>query len=117
MSYFKDRINAFGYAFSGIYQSFRQETHLKLHAIIALLVIGLAVFFDVSKTDWIILLLAVTLVISFEMLNSAIEKLCNIVMPEQDPRIKYIKDVCAGAVLIICLFALAAGLFVFLRYI
>lgn len=117
MSYFKNRIHAFGYAFSGIYQSFRQEIHLQLHAIIALLVIGLAVFLDVSKMEWIILVLAITLVIAFEMLNSAIEKLCNIVMPEKDPRIKYIKDVSAGAVLVVCVFAVAAGLIVFSRYI
>lgn len=116
MSYFKDRIKAFGYAFSGVFQCFRQETHLKLHAVIALLVIGLAVFFDVSKTDWIRLLLAVTLVIAFEMLNSAIEKLCNIVMPERDPRIQYIKDVSAGAVLVVCIFAVVAGVSVFSKY-
>jgi len=116
MSYFKNRIKAFGYAFSGLGQSFRQEAHLKLHLVIALMVSGLAAFFDVSKTDWIILLLAITLVISLEMLNSAIEKLCDLVQPETHPKIKYVKDVAAGAVLIACIFALLAGCIVFLPY-
>ncbi|PBQ34345.1 diacylglycerol kinase [Sphingobacteriaceae bacterium] len=116
MGYFKNRINAFGYAFSGIYQAFRQETHLKIHAVIALLVIGLAAFFEVCNEHWILLLLAITLVIALEMLNSAVEKLCNIIKPELDPRIKYIKDVSAGAVLIVCLFAVAAGIIVFSHY-
>lgn len=117
MSYFNDRVKAFGYAFSGILQAFRQETHLKLHLIIAILVIGLGFFFDLTKTDWIIILLSITLVISFEMFNSVIEKLCDIVLPEQHPKIKYIKDVAAGAVLVASLFALIAGLLVFLPYI
>lgn len=117
MSYFNNRLKAFGYAFTGIFQAFRQETHLKLHAIIALLVIGSGLFFNVSRTDWVILLLSVTLVIVLEMINSAIEKLCDLVMPEQHPKIKYIKDVSAGAVLIVCIFAVIAGLLVFLQYV
>lgn len=117
MSYLKNRVNAFGYAFSGLKASFSQETHLKLHAIIAALVIGFAAFIDVSVTDWIVLLLSISLVIAFEMLNSAIEKLCDLVMPGQHPKIKYIKDVSAGAVLVACVFSVVAGLIVFLPYI
>ena len=48
---------------------------------------------------WIILTLGVTLTIS-EMLNTAIEKLCDIVMPEYNDKIKAIKDICAGTVFI-----------------
>lgn len=117
MGYIKNRIRAFAYAFSGITQSFRQETHLKLHAVIALLVIGAGFFFTISKVKWIIVLITITLVIAFEMVNSAIEKLCDLVMPEQHPKIKYIKDVAAGAVLVVCFFAVIAGLFVFLPYV
>ncbi len=117
MGYFKNRINAFGYAFSGLAQSFRKEIHLKLHAVIAVLIIGLGFFFDITKTDWVIVLLSITLVICLEMVNSALEKLCDFVMPQQNPKIKYIKDVAAGAVLVACLFAVVAGLIVFLPYI
>lgn len=116
MNYFKHRVNAFGYAFSGVFQSFSREPHLKLHAIIAILVIGLGFFFDITVTEWILVLAAVTLVIGFEMFNSALEKLCNIVMPDLHPQIKYIKDVSAGAVLVACIFAVITGLAVFLPY-
>jgi len=117
MEYFKNRINSFRYAFSGLAQSFRQETHLKLHAAIALLVIGLGFFFDISNSDWVTVLLCITLVICLEMFNSALEKLCDLVMPERHPKIKYIKDVAAGSVLIACIFAIVAGLLVFLPYV
>lgn len=117
MRYIRDRISAFGYAFSGLYHSFSQETHLKLHGIIAMLVVGLGFFFEISKTEWLVVLFAIALVIGLEMFNSALEKLCDLVMPEQHPKIKYIKDVMAGAVLVACLFAVIAGLMVFLPYI
>lgn len=117
MNYLKNRIKAFGYAFSGIKNSFMRETHLKLHLLSVILVVTLGLFLDVSKSDWLILSLAITLVIAFEMVNTAIENLCDMIQPEQDPKIKYIKDVAAGAVLVVCIFAVVAGLFVFLPYI
>ncbi len=48
---------------------------------------------------WIILTLGATLTIA-EMLNYAIEKLCDIVKPGKDNRIKDIKDICSGCVLV-----------------
>ena len=116
MSYLNKRKNAILIAFSGIFQSLKKETHLKLHFITAALVIGLGFWFNVSKTNWIIILLCITLVICLEMFNSALEKLCDIIMPEQNPKIKYIKDVAAGAVLVACIFAVIAGLMVFIPY-
>jgi diacylglycerol kinase (ATP) len=117
MTYIKNRIKAFSYAFSGIAQSFGAEAHLKLHAVIALMVIAAGFFFNVTKIEWFMLVLCISLVIAFEMLNSALEKLCDLVMPDQHPKIKYIKDVAAGAVLIVCLFALIVGGIVFIPYI
>ena len=48
---------------------------------------------------WIILTLGATLTIA-EMLNYAIERLCDVVKPKRDGRIKDIKDICSGAVLV-----------------
>jgi diacylglycerol kinase (ATP) len=116
MNYLKNRLKAFGYAFSGIRDSFLKETHMKLHLLSAVLVVTLGLFLDVSKSDWLILVLAITLVIAFEMINTAIEKLCDVIQPKHDPKIKYIKDVAAGAVLVVCGFAVAVGFYVFLPY-
>ncbi len=103
-------------ALSGVFQAFKKETHLKLHLIISLIVVNMGFLLHISKTDWLFLLLAIALVISLEMINSVIEKLCDIIKPEQDPKIKYIKDVAAGAVLIACVFAMIVGILVFLPY-
>lgn len=116
MTYLKNRIRAFGFAFAGIAQSFSRETHLKLHAIIAFAVIATSLYFNISKQEWLWIALSISLVVAFEMLNSALEKLCDLTTKEQHSTIKYIKDVAAGAVLIVCVFAVIVGLLIFLPY-
>lgn len=116
MNYFKNRVKAFRFAFAGIFNAFREESHLKLHGIAALFVTGLGFLFDISKTEWLFVVSAMCLVIAFEMLNSAVEKLCDLLVPQQHPVVKYVKDVSAGAVFIVCVFAVAVGLMVFVPY-
>ena len=117
MKYLNDRLKAFGFAFSGIYQALKTETNLKLQAIIALLVIAAGFYFSISKSEWFVVAVCITLVICLEMVNSAIEKLCDLYSTEQDQKIKYIKDVCAGAVLVATIFAAISGSVIFWPYI
>ncbi len=113
MSYLKRRRNAFVYAFSGLAQAFRNEPHLKLHGSAAVLVIALGFYVDLKTGEWVAVSGCIALVIGFELFNSAVEKLCNLVMPQQHADIKYIKDVCAGAVLVVCCLAVLVGGLVF----
>jgi len=116
MNYIKKRINAFRFAFNGIWQSFKSEAHLKILALAALLVIALAFYFHVSWAEWIILLMCCGFVISLELVNSAIEKLCNVFTTEHNPKIKYVKDVMAGAVLVASIMAFIIGIIIFYPY-
>ena len=93
MDYFKNRVMAFKYAFSGLAAAFKSEVHLKLYLFIALMVNGLGFYLGLTKTEWMEVAACITLVITLELFNSAIEKLCDLVMPDQHPKIKYIKDV------------------------
>ncbi len=117
MSYLKNRKNAFTYAFSGLWQAFRSEVHLQLHVIIALVVIGAGCYFSISKAEWFAVGLCITLVISLELANSAAEKLCDLYSKEQNPKIKYVKDVMAASVLVASFFAAITGIVIFLPYI
>lgn len=117
MSYLKQRQSAFGYAFSGLIQSFKTEAHLKIHLCSAILVTGFGFYVGLNKWEWIALSGCIVLVISLEMINSAIERLCNLVMPQQHPGIKYIKDVCAAAVLVAGILAVLVGSLIFWPYI
>jgi diacylglycerol kinase len=116
MTYFKDRKNAFGFAFSGLRQAFKTEKHLKIHFLCAVMVIAAGFYFSVSALEWVAVLTCIALVFAFELINSAIEKLCDLVIPHQHPGIKYIKDVSAGAVLVVCILAVLTGILIFIPY-
>ncbi len=116
MTYLKNRKNAFVYAFSGLWQSFMKEAHMKIHLLAAILVISAGFYFGISKWDWVCILGCITMVISFELINTALENLCDMVTREQHPTIKYIKDISAAAVLLICVFSAVVGLFIFGPY-
>jgi len=116
MMYLKKRLKAIGYAFYGIIQAFQQEAHLKLQALIALAVICVGFYCHLNAFEWFMVTTVITLVICLEMLNSAIEKLCDQVTLERNPKIKYIKDVAAGAVLLACFLAFVVGCIVFIPH-
>lgn len=112
----KKLIASFRYAFRGLFCNLRTERNLKIHIVAFLLVLSLAIYFSVTKLEWIILLLTSALVISLELINSALEKLCNFNEPRQNDKIKIIKDTAAAAVLVAAAFALIIGCIIFLPY-
>ena len=69
---------------------------------------------DISSFEWLIILLLFALVISLELINTAIERLSDVVQPEIDNRIGIIKDISAAAVLWTSLMALIAGILIFI---
>ena len=113
----KDRIASFGYAFNGLKVAFREEPNFRIHLVAVILVIMAGIFLDVSRVDWAILLLTAALVIITELLNTAIENICDFIQPEQDVRIGRIKDVCAAAVLVSAIAAIVIAVIVFWPYV
>lgn len=112
----KGRILSFRYAFEGIWTAFTEEPNLKFHFLIALIVILLGYFFQISKVEWFMLIVVTGLVISVELTNTAIETVIDSLTQEVHPAAKKAKDVSAGAVLIVSIAAAAVGLIIFLPY-
>jgi hypothetical protein len=81
----------------------------------ALASIFLAVYFRVSVAEWLFVFGAIGLVLTTELLNTALEELCNMLKDTHDPHVAKIKDLAAGAVLCASLCALAIGLIIFSR--
>ena len=81
--------------------------------VIAILVVVLGLIFSISAAEWIVLLFCIASVLSLEMINSAIEKLCNLVHPKYHPAVKVIKDISAGAVLWASVISGVIGIIVF----
>lgn len=104
----------FKYAFNGLVVFFGHERNGRIQLVIAAATVLLAWFLRVAAFEWIILLGCVASVLAFEMINSAIEKLCNLVHPTIHPAVKVIKDISAGAVLWVSIFSAVTGFIIFL---
>ncbi len=110
----KNRLfRSFIYAFQGIRHVFGTEANMKIHLIFTFLVIVCGLIFRISNVEWMFCLLSFGLVISMEMMNTAIEKLVDYLSPEFNAMAGNIKDIAAGAVLISAVFAALTGLIIF----
>ena len=116
MNFLKQRIRSFGYAFSGLYEAIKSEMHMKFHLLAAILVISAGFYFSISKNEFLLILICIALVIALELINTAIEHLCNKLMPDTNTNVKYIKDVSAAAVLVASIIALVIGIIIFWPY-
>ena len=106
--------NSFGYAVEGIFASFNTERNMKIHSIVALLVILFGVILKISYFEWIICIILFALVIAGELFNTAIETVVDIVMPEKNEKAKLAKDISAGAVLVLATASAIIGLIIFI---
>ncbi len=109
-----ERLKSFKFAFQGIYSFFRTEHNARIHLASAIAVIILGFYLRINSFEWCWISVAITLVFITELLNSAIEALCNVVSPQFNIDIKKTKDISAGAVLVASFFAMAVGLIIFL---
>ena len=106
--------NSFKYAFEGIEEAWKTEQNLKIHFVIMALVIIAGFIFKISVMEWIVCLLLFAIVISLELINTAIETTVDIAMPEINEKAKYAKDIAAGAVLFSAMISVIIGLIIFL---
>jgi len=109
-------LKSFGYAISGITRVIKEERNIKIHLCAALIVIALAFYFHFSRNDWLVLLLIITIVISLELVNSAVEAVVDLASPEIHPLAKKAKDVAAGAVLVAAIISVIIGFLLFFPY-
>jgi diacylglycerol kinase len=114
MGFFQKRFKAFRYAFVGLVQAFRREDPVKVHTLAAFVAIAASFYFNISRMEWLAVLGCIGLVFIIELINTAIEKLCDLAHPEQHPLVGYVKDITAASVLIACLFAVVTACVIFL---
>lgn len=110
----KARSASFGYAFRGIVALFRTEHNAWLHGGLTALALLLSILLDISKTEWLLLLIAMTLVWITEIINTAIEKAMDFISSEKQPQIALVKDLAAAAVLLSAVAAFIIGTIIFL---
>ncbi|GAB1858650.1 diacylglycerol kinase family protein [Flavobacteriaceae bacterium MHTCC 0001] len=113
-SFLVNRIKSVGYAFKGAVLLITRESSIKIQVVIAILVTIAGFYFEISKTEWLIQILTIALVMGIEGVNTAIEEVANFIHPEYHKKIGYIKDVAAGAVFIAAICAVVAGCIIYI---
>lgn len=104
--------DSFRFAIEGIKLALKSERNLRIHLVLAIIIIALAILVRVSASDLAVLLLVISLVISTELINTAIEAVIDLVSPKWHHLAKVAKDTAAGAVLVTAVFAVAIGLLI-----
>ncbi|CCY79451.1 undecaprenol kinase [Mycoplasma sp. CAG:877] len=105
--------NSFKYAFEGILQAYVGEQNLKIHTVIAVLVIIFGFILKISYTEWLVCLVLIGLVLMAEFFNTSIEYLVDLVSPEIHPLAKATKDTASAGVLMMAIISAIIGLIIF----
>ena len=109
----KKFLKSFRYAFEGIFRGIKEEQNMKIHIAITILVIIFGILLKISKVEWIICIALFGLVISMELINTAIESAVDLITKEKNEQAKIAKDVAAGAVLVSAIASAIIGLIIF----
>lgn len=107
-------LSSFRYAFEGVMYGMKAERNMVIHFAMLLLVVVFGATLGLSGTEWMICLILFGLVFATELMNTAVETVVDIILPEYDVRAKAAKDTAAGAVLMVSIAAAIVGLIIFM---
>ncbi len=110
----KNLLYSFGYAFQGIYSSFKSERNIKIHIFMMFLVILFGILLEISLLEWFVCIILFIIVIAGELFNTAIETVVDMVSPNKSEKAKLAKDISAGGVLVLTVGAFIIGVFIFI---
>ena len=100
-------------ALNGIIYTYSVEINFKIHLLAAVLVLLFAYILELTKMEVIMCILLIGLVLAFELINTVVEMIVDMVEPREDPLAGMIKDASSGAVLVIALTSAVIGLIIF----
>ncbi|MEI6266376.1 MAG: diacylglycerol kinase family protein [bacterium] len=113
---FRNFFRSFTHAWRGIISG-SQGKNIRIQFFFGLLILLAGVIFQISFIEWLIVLTLIALVLGAELINTAVEEVCNIIkdFPGIHPKAtKEARDIAAGSVLVICIGAGIVGLFIFM---
>lgn len=110
----KSFFKGFKDAACGIYTVLKDERNFRVHICMIFYVLVFSIVGRVGMSNFLKFLICFAVVVAAELINSAIERICDRITEDYDERIKRIKDISAGAVLVAAVFSAILGLSVFL---
>ncbi len=108
------KVIGFKYAYNGIRYCCRNEINFAIHILATVFVAGAGYYFSISRTEWLFVIGWCVLVLVTEMINTALENLCDLVTMDCHPLVKSVKDIAAGAVLLSATGSIVTAGFIFL---
>lgn len=111
----KGLTDSFNYAIKGLVYAVRTQRNMQIHIFASILVIIASLAFGISKTEVIMVIISITLVVSAELFNTAIENVSDAAVNHYHPLIKLAKNTAAAAVLVTAVNAVVVGILVFWR--
>ena len=114
---FKRAVKSFIYAFRGLKSVWKSEQNFRFHLSISVLVLITAVILRVEKTDFVIVILLIGLVLILELVNTIFERLIDILKPRIHEYSKEIKNISSAIVLLAAFISVVAGIIIFSPYI
>ncbi|WP_413288133.1 diacylglycerol kinase family protein [Bdellovibrio sp. HCB337] len=109
-------MRSFKFALKGIRSFFKTENNARIHFLASLVVIVLGFYFQLNRSEWLWIVLAIALVWITEMVNTAFEKLVDLVSPQKNTQAGQVKDLAAGAVLLAATAAVVIAVLIFGPY-
>ena len=109
----KKLIRSFGYAFKGVVYAAATQLNFRVHLVCAIIAVFAGYALHISNSEWLWIILCIGMVLVAELFNTVIEFLTDLVSPEYNKKAGLVKDMSAGAVLIIAITALIIGLIIF----
>ena len=110
-------IRSFGYAIQGIIAATREQLNVKIHLLAIAVVTAAGYYYHLTAPEWCWVVLCFGMVLSAELLNSAIENLVDLVSPGHHRLAGKVKDMAAGAVLVTAICAGVIAILIFKKYI
>ncbi|MBI5613834.1 diacylglycerol kinase family protein [Candidatus Gottesmanbacteria bacterium] len=108
---------SFKNAFAGVLWSFRTQPNFRIHALLSAFVLFAASFFQIEKIEYVVLLFAIVLGFTSEMLNTSVESMTDLISTEWKKEAKIAKDVAAGMMLFTAFGTAAIAVIIFYPYI
>lgn len=108
---------SFGHAIDGLVLALEENQNLRIHFIVAIIIMIASLFLQISRFEMGILGIMILLVISTEMLNTSVEKIVDLITKEHRKEAKFAKDVAAGMVLINAVGSVIVGSVIFIPHI
>ena len=111
---FKRFINSFKYSFEGLVYAYRNEQSLFIHVCMTILVIILGLLLKLERYEWLFLFIIIGLILSTELINTAIETTIDLICKEFNVKAKIAKDTASASVFVLAIIAVVGGIYIFL---